>query len=177
MSGPAEAATSNSDRGVAGKHPGAIAAQGDGNGIDKSVLAIGEVRRYRDKGHLKFVALQACLVCTRQPSDPHHLRFAQLRALSRKVSDEFVVPLCRVHHREVHSSSNEAGWWKGYGLDPLPIASALWAQTRPARPLAPPKPPAQWNASPKAKRRRTADPALSKPRRNRKTNPIGVGSP
>jgi hypothetical protein len=38
---------------------------------------------------------------------PHHLRFAQPRALGRKASDEFTVPLCRVHHREVH----RAGDW------------------------------------------------------------------
>jgi hypothetical protein len=52
-----------------------------GGGIDKSVLAIGEPRRIRDKAHRKFVSAQACLVCGRQPSDPHHLRSAQPRAL------------------------------------------------------------------------------------------------
>jgi len=51
-----------------------------------------------------------CLICGRQPSDPHHLRFAQPRALGRKVSDEFIVPLCRAHHREVHRCSDEVGW-------------------------------------------------------------------
>ena len=63
--------------------------------IDKSVLAIAEPKRLRDKAHLKFVASQPCLVCGRQPSDPHHLRFAQPRAIGLKVSDEFTVPLCR----------------------------------------------------------------------------------
>jgi hypothetical protein len=103
-------------------------------GIDKSVLAISEPRRYRNKQHLKFVAAQACLVCGRQPSDPHHLGFAQPRALGRKVSDEFAVPLCRVHHREVHRAGNEAEWWKTYSLTPLTVASALWAQSRPVGP-------------------------------------------
>jgi hypothetical protein len=63
--------------------------------VDKSVLAIAEPRRYRNKDHLRFVAQQSCLVCGRTPSDPHHLRFTQPRALGRKVSDEFVAPLCR----------------------------------------------------------------------------------
>ena len=45
--------------------------------IDKSVLTIAEPRRIRDKAHLRFVASQPCLICGRQPSDPHHLRFAQ----------------------------------------------------------------------------------------------------
>ena len=49
--------------------------------IDKSQLAIAEPKRLRDKAHLKFVASQPCLVCGRQPSDPHHLRFAQPRAI------------------------------------------------------------------------------------------------
>jgi hypothetical protein len=170
----AEAATPNSDRDIPGKHTGEIEGPGGGlgNGIDKSVLAIGEVRRYRDKGHLKFVALQACLVCGRQPSDPHHLGFTQPRALGRKVSDKFAVPLCRTHHREVHRSGNEAEWWKTYGLDPLAVASALWGQTRPVRPAAQSATPAQLTASP------TSNPALSKTRRNRKTNPIaGVVTP
>ncbi len=60
-------------------------------GIDKSVLPIGEARRYRGEAHLKFVASQPCLICGRLPSDPHRLRFAQKRALGRKVSDEFTV--------------------------------------------------------------------------------------
>ena len=87
------------------------------NGIDKSVLALPEPRRIRDKDHLKFVAKQSCLICGRQPSDAHHLRFAQPRALGRKVSDEFTVPLCRGHHREVHRRGDEAAWWKDVGVD------------------------------------------------------------
>jgi ERF superfamily/Putative HNHc nuclease len=101
-----------------------------GGGIDKGVLAISEPRRLRDKAHLKFVASQACLICGREPSDPHHLGFAQPRALGRKVSDEYVVPLCRTHHREVHRAGKEINWWKKYSLEPLTVASALWARTR-----------------------------------------------
>jgi hypothetical protein len=104
---------------------------GVGGGIDKSTLAIGEPRRIRDKGHREFVSSQACLICGRQPSDPHHLRSAQPRALGRKVSDEFTIPLCRIHHREVHRGGNEAAWWNGFGIDPHLVAAALWAQTRP----------------------------------------------
>ena len=77
------------------------------NRIDKSELAIAEPKRRRDKAHLKFVASQPCLVCGRQPSDPHHLRFAQPRAIGLKVSDEFTVPLCRGHHRQLHQAGNE----------------------------------------------------------------------
>src|SRR5947208_9102902 len=91
-------------------------------GIDKSVLTLSEVRRYRDKAHVKFVASRPCLVCGRKPVDPHHLRFAQVRAVGRKVSDEFTVPPCRSHHRELHRSGHARGWRKGDGIDPLKIA-------------------------------------------------------
>jgi hypothetical protein len=99
-------------------------------GIDKSVLTLAEPRRYRNKEHLRFVAQQACLVCGRKPSDPHHLRFMQPRALGRKVSDEFVAPLCRIHHREAHRSRDERAWWKQAGIDPIKVARKLWRSTR-----------------------------------------------
>jgi hypothetical protein len=102
--------------------------------IDKSVLTIGEPKRHRNKEHLRFVAGQACLICGREPSDPHHLRFAQPRALGRKVSDEYVVPLCRTHHRQVHKQGNEQVWWKQFALDPLGKAAALWARSRSVHP-------------------------------------------
>lgn len=98
--------------------------------IDKSELAISEPKRLRDKAHLKFVASQPCLVCGRQPSDPHHLRFAQPRAIGLKVSDEFTVPLCRGHHRQLHQAGDEIAWWKTANIDALTVAKALWEQTR-----------------------------------------------
>jgi len=99
--------------------------------IDKSQLAIAEPKRLRDKEHLKFVALQPCLVCGRQPSDPHHLRFAQARAIGLKVSDEFTVPLCRGHHRQLHQTGNEQEWWKRIKIDALKAARDFWQQTHP----------------------------------------------
>ncbi len=99
--------------------------------IDKAVLSFPEPRRVRDKEHLRFVAKQPCLRCGRLPSDPHHVRFAQNRALGRKVSDEFTVPLCRGHHREVHRSGDEAAWWLAAGIDPMAQSRALWLKTRP----------------------------------------------
>jgi ERF superfamily len=99
--------------------------------IDKSVLALPEPRRIRDRDHVRFVARQPCLICGRMPSDAHHLRFAQSRALGRKVSDEFTVPLCRGHHREVHHCGDEAKWWKAARVDPIVAAGALWRETHP----------------------------------------------
>jgi hypothetical protein len=87
--------------------------------------------RLRDKDHRKYVSTQPCVVCGRTPVDPHHLRFAQPRALGRKVSDEFMVPICRVHHRELHRHGDEAAWWQRTKIDPLPIALKLWQHARP----------------------------------------------
>lgn len=105
-------------------------------GIDKSALTFGEPRRHRDKAHLAYVSSLSCLICGRRPAEAHHLRFAQSRALGRKVSDEFTVPLCRTHHRQVHHVGDERAWWKSTGIDPLDRANALWTHTR-QRPSAP----------------------------------------
>jgi hypothetical protein len=99
--------------------------------INKSVLVFPEPRRIRDRDHIRHVIKQPCLICGRRPSDPHHLRFTQSRALSRKVSDEFTVPLCRMHHREIHRSGDEAAWWNKTGIDPTAAARALWLKTHP----------------------------------------------
>jgi hypothetical protein len=103
---------------------------GQARGIDKSILTVAAPRRYRNREHLRYVAQQACLVCGRKPSDPHHLGFTQPRALGRKVSDEFAVPLCRGHHRAVHRSRDERAWWRQAGIDPIKVARRLWRETR-----------------------------------------------
>jgi hypothetical protein len=69
-------------------------------------------------------------VCGRKPSDPHHLRFMQPRALGQKVSDEFAVPLCRTHHREAHRAGDERAWWEQVGIDPINVARELWRKAR-----------------------------------------------
>jgi hypothetical protein len=100
--------------------------------IDKSQLTIAEPKRLRNKAHLRFVASQPCLICGRQPSDPHHLRFAQPRAIGLKVSDEFTVPLCRGHHRQLHQAGNEIAWWNDLQVNALEIARGLWEETHPS---------------------------------------------
>jgi hypothetical protein len=82
--------------------------------------------RQRNKAHLAFVAAQPCLICQRTPCDAHHLKFAQPRAMGRKVSDEFTVPLCRDHHHELHRHGNERAFWANLKLAPLEVAKDLW---------------------------------------------------
>ena len=99
--------------------------------IDKSALSLSARRRIRDRDHVRLVAKQPCLICGRRPADAHHLRFAESKALGRKVSDEFTVPLCRGHHREVHRCGDEAAWWRKAGIDPTVPARALWLESHP----------------------------------------------
>jgi ERF superfamily len=118
---------------VAAAHKGVAAeptAPGQTMGIDKSALAVATPRRYRNREHLRAVAKQPCLICGRKPSDPHHLRYLQPRALGRKASDEFAVPLCRIHHRAVHRARDERAWWQAAGIDPIKIARKFWKDTR-----------------------------------------------
>jgi hypothetical protein len=90
-----------------------------------------KIVRLRDKEHRKFVKRQPCLVCGRVPADSHHLTFTQPRAFGHRVSDEFTVPVCRIHHRELHRSGDEIAWWQKLNIDPLRVALRLWQQTRP----------------------------------------------
>ncbi len=115
--------------------------------IDKSALAVAVPRRYRNKDHLRFVTQQPCLICGRKPSDAHHIRYVQPRALGRKTSDEFTVPLCRSHHRAVHRVGDEKAWWKHTGIDPIQVARTLWKHTRIDEGRIEPDPPAQAAAT------------------------------
>lgn len=98
-------------------------------GIDKSKLTLGAPVRIRDKRHLQFVASHPCVICGRNRSQAHHLTFAQPKGMSIKVSDEFTVPLCSTHHRELHQFGNEAAWWDRHGIEPTEIAKNLWGKS------------------------------------------------
>jgi hypothetical protein len=98
--------------------------------VDKSGLPISTPRRVRDKEHLHHIASQPCLICGRSPGHAHHIRFAQPRALGRKVSDEWTVPLCATHHRSLHTVGDEEEWWKARAIDPIACAERLWQQSR-----------------------------------------------
>jgi hypothetical protein len=101
----------------------------DGERMIAEILPLSKPVRERDRNHLRFVASQHCLVCGRAPSDAHHLKFAEQRAMGRKVSDRYTVPICRLHHRELHKHGDERVWWEKQGIDPLPVAGRFWDRT------------------------------------------------
>jgi hypothetical protein len=49
---------------------------------------------------------------------------------SHALSDEFTVPLCRGHHRQLHQEGNEIAWWQGLKINALELARNFWEQTR-----------------------------------------------
>jgi hypothetical protein len=136
-------------------------------GVDKSSLTHPEPRRLRDREHLKFVTKQPCLICGRRPADPHHLRFAQPSAIGRKVSDEFTVPLCRGHHRDLHRCGDEISWWRRARIDPAVTARTLWVETHPLLKRVDVLP-TDNNEEPK----KGEQPGIRKRRPNYKTKPI-----
>ena len=107
-----------------------------GRSANRRSLSFRKPVRERDREHLKFVASQPCVICGRAPSDAHHIKFAEQRAMGRKVSDRFTVPICRLHHRELHRRGNERVWWESQGIEPLVIAATLWDKTHAVMPAA-----------------------------------------
>jgi DNA recombination protein Rad52 len=106
------------------------AGNGDWSAIDKSELALATPKRVRDEAHLRYVASLPCLICARTPSQAHHLRFVQPRSMGSKVSDEWTVPLCGMHHQALHNVGDEQRWWGDHGIDPKPEAEKLWRRSR-----------------------------------------------
>jgi len=120
------------------KLPGGAQEQGGareegGGSIDKSELALSTPKRHRDEAHRKFVGAQPCLICGRSPAQAHHLRFAQPRSMGSKVSDEYTVPLCAIHHRALHDDGPEEMWWEAHGTDVLKEAERLWRESHGAK--------------------------------------------
>jgi hypothetical protein len=75
---------------------------------------------------------QAAFASSTAASHPIRITFATCsRArFGRRASDEFAVPLCRVHHRAVHRARDERAWWQVAGIDPIRFARELWNDTR-----------------------------------------------
>lgn len=94
--------------------------------VDKSLLTLPTPKRIRAPEHIKRVAQMPCLICQRRPADAHHLKHAQPRAMARKPGDQWVVPLCRIHHRALHDAGDEAKWWDTQNMDAIKVAEVLW---------------------------------------------------
>lgn len=108
------------------------------------VAPIPKIVRIRSPRHLARIKAMPCSVtlCGRSPVDPHHLKCGPEGGGSVRASDCWVLPLCRIHHdaaypKSVHSgrdianrSCDEAGWWRALGINPVRLATQLWAETQ-----------------------------------------------
>jgi hypothetical protein len=85
--------------------------------------------------HLALLRQLPCTVCHAiSRIDPHHLKCGPAgreRAFGRRSTDRWAIPICRFHHDEVEraGSRGERAWFDRWGVDPLELASALWAAT------------------------------------------------
>lgn len=93
---------------------------------EATMVAAKVAKRIRNKDHLKYVASQPCVICGRHAAQAHHIRYAEPRAMSRKVGDQWTVPLCAIHHRSIHAAGDEKRWWQTQKQDPLVVAEQLW---------------------------------------------------
>ena len=87
----------------------------------------------RNEPHLAFIRRLGCLIC-QMPAEAAHVRYSDAKAgkvnpgMSRK-EDAWAVPLCPKHHRtgaDAQHGGGEREWWERQGIDPLPIAKALY---------------------------------------------------
>lgn len=81
--------------------------------------------RIRSRAYMAFVRTHPCLSCGAQ-AEAHHIQFAQARAKSMKVGDNWTVPLCHPCHMELHAMGDERTWWDLRGIDPLQWATEKW---------------------------------------------------
>lgn len=97
-----------------------------------------KVKRERRPGnseaHLSAIRTLPCVIpgCSIVGCDPHHAKSgpaAAERAVGRRASDRWCVPLCRKHHDEVEAigSRREAAWFLERGIEVIELAAALWA--------------------------------------------------
>lgn len=90
----------------------------------------------RNADYLALVRQLPCLKCGTDPSEAAHVRFASAAfgkssGLSKKPDDCWALPLCSSCHRlarDAQHNRNEQEFWDSLGINPLLVASQLYAQ-------------------------------------------------
>jgi hypothetical protein len=68
----------------------------------------------RNKDYLHWVKEQPCVVCGHPVSDAHHLIGHGMGKMGGKGSDLTAIPLCRVHHDDLHNGGYKT-WERLHG--------------------------------------------------------------
>ena len=75
-------------------------------------------KRLRSKKHMAHVRSFGCCICQNPVCDAHHLRsMGHLASAALKNGDDYTVPLCRMHHDELHAFGDEALFFALHGVD------------------------------------------------------------
>ena len=101
-------------------------------GIKKSEIQSKDKElRLKDKKYLKWIASQACILCQDIPCQAHHITYAQHRGISQKVGDQWTIPLCFLHHDQLHRCGlSERNFWLKIEIDPLHIAETFYKHNK-----------------------------------------------
>ena len=86
--------------------------------VDKSVLAIPERRRVRDRNHVKTVAKQSCLICDDSRRTPTTCALRRRESSGVRSATSLRFHCVEGIVREVHHCGDEPGWWEGQELIP-----------------------------------------------------------
>lgn len=78
-------------------------------------------KNWKSKPYLKYVASHPCLLCCYNESQAHHITIAEKRGISQKVSDCWTIPLCYLHHDQLHNTG-ERKFWNILKINPMEIA-------------------------------------------------------
>lgn len=73
-----------------------------------SFMKFPKLQRWTNDDYLKWVKSQPCCVCGATADDPHHIIGYGQGGIGTKAHDLFTIPLCRVHHSELHKDPK--GW-------------------------------------------------------------------
>jgi len=84
--------------------------------------------KIRSQKYLSFVRSHGCLVCNRPPQAHHLTHIMEGSRGMRRTGDQFAVPLCEEHHRQLHADGNENRWWALQGIDPLEWVNEKWKE-------------------------------------------------
>lgn len=70
--------------------------------------------RVKAPGHLARVAQLGCLVCNRRGCQCHHLLrpWDGTRGTGRRAGDHNAIPLCPMHHRQLHKRGDEDAFFE-----------------------------------------------------------------
>lgn len=76
-------------------------------------MARPKLKRFENRKWLQFVKSQPCVCCGARADDPHHVIGHGGGKMGGKEHDLFTIPLCRVHHNELHR--DVGGFEQHYG--------------------------------------------------------------